>query len=287
MMVEILADASLKGSLILLAAAASAGLLRRSPAAWRHLIWSAAVVAVLVLPVISLISPPIYVPVAADAVQRVIVTVSAGEAPADDGPSRSGIPLFAIWSAVASVLLLRVAFGTARVAAVTWTGTAADDLARAIASDMGIGRSVRVRLSDRVSMPTTWGLLRPVILLPADAGEWNAERLSIVLRHELGHVRRLDWLTQLLAHLACAVYWFNPLVWIAARQLRKERELACDDGVLTGGVQGSAYAHHLLEIARGTATTAEQFTVGVAMAQKSNLETRVRAMLDPGARREE
>jgi TonB family protein len=244
------------------------------------------VVAVLALPLVSLFSPPIHVPLATDAVRRVVVTVYANEAPTPAEAASAGISLLAIWAAVAAALMLRLAFGIARVAAVTWTGTAADELARDIAGDLGIGRSVRVRISERVTMPTTWGLLRPVVLLPAGSREWDWQRLGIVLRHELGHVRRLDWLTQMLAHIACAVYWFNPLAWIAARQLRKERELACDDGVLTGGVQGSEYAQHLVEIARGSAVLNEQFTIGVAMAQKSSLETRVLAMLDPGARRE-
>jgi TonB family protein len=285
-MLELLMDASIKGSLILVAAWAAAGLLRRSPAAWRHLIWSAAVVAVLALPVVSLFSPALDMPVAAEAVRRITITVYATEPAAAEDAAGAGVSLLAMWAVVAGALILRIGFGLARVASVTWTGLAADELAAGIAGEMGIGRHVRVRLSKRVSMPTTWGLLRPVVLLPADSTEWAAERLRIVLRHELGHVRRLDWFTQLLAHFACAVYWFNPLAWMAALQLRKERELACDDGVLSGGVQGSEYAQHLVEIARGSTVVHEQFTVGVAMAQKSSLETRVLAMLDPGARRE-
>ena len=284
-MLEILLDTTVKGSLILLAAAAATSLLRTSPAAWRHLVWSAAVVAVLMLPLVSLFSPAIHVPVAADAVRRITITVYAVEPAGVDAAANSGVPLIVLWAMVAAALVLRLGIGLARVAAVTWTGAALDHLATGIARQMGIRRRVRVRLSERVSMPTTWGVLRPVILLPAGVREWSEERLEIVLRHELGHVRRLDWFTQFLAHVACAVYWFNPLAWIAAQQLRKERELACDDGVLNGGIPGSDYAQHLVEIARATVLH-EQFTVGVAMAQKSSLETRVRAMLDPGMRRE-
>jgi TonB family protein len=284
-MLEILIDATIKGSLILLGAAAITGLLRKSPAAWRHLVWTAALAAVLCLPLVSLWTPAIDLPAAASAVRRVSLTVYASE-PTAAGPLSGGISILTLWALGAGVLGLRLAFGLARVAAVTWSGTAADELARDLASCMGIRRGVRVRLSERVSMPTTWGLLRPAILLPATARQWSPARLRIVLRHELGHIRRGDWFTQLLAHITCAVYWFNPLAWIAARQLRKERELACDDGVLTGGVQGSEYAQHLVEIARAVTIVKEQFTVGVAMAQKSSLETRVLAMLDPGTRRE-
>ncbi|HET8550229.1 MAG TPA: M56 family metallopeptidase, partial [Bryobacteraceae bacterium] len=251
-----------------------------------HLVWSAAVVGVLVLPLISLFSPAVEIPIAAGAVRRMQLTVYATEPAAAARNAAPGVPLLMIWAGVAGALIARLACGLARVAAVTWTGAAADELAADVARGMGLRRQVRVRLSERVSMPTTWGLLRPAILLPATAREWTCDRLRIVVRHELGHVRRADWFTQLLAHIACAVYWFNPLVWFAARQIRKERELACDDGVLAGGIQGSEYAQHLVEIARGAAVLNEQFTMGVAMAQRSSLETRVLAMLDAGARRE-
>jgi len=89
---------------------------------------------------------------------------------------------------------------------------------------------------------------------------------------------------QALAQLACAIYWFNPLVWIAAWRLRVERELACDDHVLETGARASDYASHLVEIARsfGGANCGSPVAVGMAC---SHLESRVRSILDPNARR--
>ena len=78
-------------------------------------------------------------------------------------------------------------------------------------------RPVNVRLSDSVTVPMVWGLFRPVILLPADADEWEPERQRAVLLHELAHIQRQDWLMQTMAQITCAVYWFNPLVWFAMR----------------------------------------------------------------------
>ena len=87
-------------------------------------------------------------------------------------------------------------------------------------------RPINVRLSDAVTVPMVWGLFRPVILLPADAGDWQPEQRRAVLVHELAHIQRQDWFIQTIAQITCAVYWFNPLVWFAVRRMRTEVERA-------------------------------------------------------------
>jgi beta-lactamase regulating signal transducer with metallopeptidase domain len=91
--------------------------------------------------------------------------------------------------------------------------------------------------------PLTLGVFQPVVLIPADARDWNLERRRVVILHELAHIRRYDVLTQICAQVVCAMYWYHPLVWIAARRMRFERETACDDLVLTAGVRASTYAN--------------------------------------------
>ena len=103
------------------------------------------------------------------------------------------------------------------------------ELARRLAARIGLRRPVRLVLSHRREIPMTWGVLRPVVLLPADAVGWSEERLAVALLHEFGHVRRRDCLTQLVARATCAVYWFNPLSWLALARVRVEQEQASDD----------------------------------------------------------
>jgi beta-lactamase regulating signal transducer with metallopeptidase domain len=158
------------------------------------------------------------------------------------------------------------------------------DLAHQLAGQLGL-RRVRFLRSDRAVMPMTWGLLRPVILLPGEADGWPRDRLHDVLLHELAHVRRLDCLTQVIAQVSCALYWFNPLAWLASRQMRKERERACDDVVLRAGARPSDYAGHLLEIARGLRSARAVSFAALSMARPSQLEGRVLSVLDPSRRR--
>ena len=143
----------------------------------------------------------------------------------------------------------------------------------------GWKRSVSVRLSDAVTVPMVWGLFRPVILLPADADEWEPERQRAVLLHELAHIQRQDWLMQTMAQITCAVYWFNPFVWLAARQLRTEVERACDDHVLNAGYQSTDYAQHLLDIVRNIKALRSASRATVAMARRSKIEGRLRTIL--------
>src|SRR4029077_19004032 len=125
-----------------------------------------------------------------------------------------------------------------------WTGLLIE-----CAGLMGIQRPVRLLRSRDRTMPMAFGLRVPVILLPSLADDWSEDRRRAVLLHELAHIARHDCLTQLLAAVACALYWPHPGVWWVARRLRVERELACDDRVLQAGTHAREYAEHLLELA--------------------------------------
>jgi len=132
-----------------------------------------------------------------------------------------------------------------------------------------------VRLSSGVEAPVVVGVLRPVVLLPIASRGWSDERLQTVLLHEFSHVHRYDGLALSIAQLACALYWFQPLVWLARSRLRRECELAADEAVVAAGVRPTSYAQHLLEIARGLVPVA-----GIAMAARpSELARRIQLLV--------
>jgi len=130
-------------------------------------------------------------------------------------------------------------------------------------------------------MPLTWGIFRPVIVLPSSAAQWDDERRRIVLSHELAHIARQDWLLQICAELARVIYWFHPLVWLAAARLRQESERASDDAVLLSGIAPTQYASQLLDLARTLENTGRAWSTALAIARPSNLERRFAAMLNP------
>jgi TonB family protein len=164
-------------------------------------------------------------------------------------------------------------------------GNALAALVNEIAVARGVRKPIALVWSDRARLLVTWGHFRPRIMLPAAAAGWSEERLRVVISHELAHVRRGDWSTQLAAEVLRAVFWFNPLVWIACRRLRAESELACDDEVLNGGIEGVDYAGHLLDLARVLNSPRHAWLSAPAMARPSSLEGRISAMLNAGLNR--
>jgi len=159
------------------------------------------------------------------------------------------------------------------------------ELSEKVSMELGLKQPVKLLRAENAAVPMTWGFFRPVILLPDDAGTWSPERRRVGLLHELAHVKRGDLPAQYVAQIVCALYWFNPLAWIAARRLRLEREQACDDAVLNAGTRASEYANHILEILRSLRMTKCSFSAAVAMAQGSQIEERLRAILNPDLRR--
>jgi Zn-dependent protease with chaperone function len=277
---------ALKAVIILAAAWGCARVLRKSPAAMRHVVWCAAFGGLLAVAAASLYTPDILVPAAPARFEGLLppeegaITMAPPAAPA--GPPW----VVGIWLAGAILAAARLLFSLIAIDALAVRPALESDWyerLQRLRRRLRIRRDVELLVSAEAPMPMTWGALRPVIVLPASAARWSAERLELVLMHELAHVRRWDWLTQLGAHLACAIYWFLPPAWSALREFRKERERACDDMVLSLGARATEYAEHLLQLAR--AMQRASWSTALAMAQESHLENRVAAMLDPQVER--
>jgi beta-lactamase regulating signal transducer with metallopeptidase domain/HEAT repeat protein len=197
--------------------------------------------------------------------------------------------LFAIWATVAVLFAGWLAWGALSVSRIIRRSRALDSIEWTkplweVADRLGLNEAPRLVRSEDAKMPFACGLLRPTIVLPAECDGWTQDRRRAVLLHELAHVRRRDLVGHTVGRFACALYWFHPLVWTAAKRLRSESERACDDLALNCGARASDYAEHLLDIVTGVRHHATP-AVALAMARRKEFEGRMLAILDPELRR--
>jgi len=252
-----------KVSLLFAAALAVSMLATRAAAATRHTILTGAQLAALALPFLATVVPPLAVIESPRAIVKAAapapVIETADTVTTAPPPRRARNPLPLIWLAGCALVAVRKLTSYVRA--------------------MRIVRRADAMFTSDVDQPSTFGRW---ILLPAAAKTWTPERLRIVLLHEQAHVARHDTLLALLGDVACAVYWFHPLTWLVARRARLERERACDDHVLAAGVGATEYATTMLDVARGIA---RHHAAAMPMAEHSQMEQRIRAILDPATRR--
>ena len=148
---------------------------------------------------------------------------------------------------------------------------------------MGFKHGTALLVSNELRSPISWGVLRPTIVLNPKAVAATGEAEAIIA-HELAHVARLDWAKLLGARIACAVFWFNPLVWMLARESHQLREEAADDAVLMADIDGPDYATLLVGAARHDNQGALLAAHGVAPG-KDSLKRRITRVLDGSLRR--
>lgn len=256
--------AAWKGTIILGAAWIAEELLRGRSADLRHRVWLAALVAFAVL-LIPLAPPPTL---------RITIDTAAPGLRTATASVRSVSVLLMLstaWSVIAALLFLRWGLGIFRLHRIT----------RGSRLESGF------RVSESIQTPMTWGALRPVILLPAYVQDWPAEQRDVVIRHERAHIERRDWLWQAFAQVMTALFWFHPLVWLAAAQMRREAEHAADDATLAAGVRAPDYADRLMAVARQLSgrSPAAAAVAGVAMVRQPALTSRITAILDAGRTR--
>ena len=292
-----LIEALVRSAVLLLAGVAAASLLRQRSAAMRHCVLAGSIAAAaLAAPLGRAVPgmPILSMPATAQAVTPisdrhssppVSTAEDAGHIPTPPTAGGSGVdPLVVIWAAGFALGLLSLLLQLARVQRTSARATplvdgpwvdAVEDARRRC----GMRRPITVLQTDAPDLLATWGVRRPRILLPPGAPGWQAERIQVVVLHELAHIRRHDWIVQLAASFVSRVYWFQPLMWVAARRLRRESEHACDDIVINSGIAIRSYARQLLELAAADRSR-RTWASAVSMARRSTLERRITAMLD-------
>jgi TonB family protein len=293
-------ESIVRSSLVLSFGLVFLALMRHHPAAFRHSILAVAIALAALQPAANVVMPSwtlprisMSTPVPAPATESAVEVTERFEVitPAD---SRSVVIdrtawLLRVWGAG---VVLNFAVLLVAVAWLAWLGRrgrnaggAWPQLAEEIASSLGIRHRVRLRITAHPALLVTWGVIDPVILLPKDAESWRPDRARLVLAHELAHVARRDWLVQVIAEGARAVFWPNPLFWIACARLRAESEQACDDAVLRMGISHTSYASHLVDLARSFSGHGRTWLPAPSMARPSTLERRVVAMLNTSINR--
>jgi beta-lactamase regulating signal transducer with metallopeptidase domain len=286
----LLYNTALRATLLLVLFALAARLLRRSSASVLSALWAVSLLALIPLPTLramplywsahvvpSLLAAPII------AIGRTMVAQSSPDAAAIPWTSVVGF----VWLAGAAFVVARLVYEQTTLARVAGGATPVRDqawltlLAEARA-ELGIRRAVVLLRAGALRTPLTWGTLHPAVVLPSDVDSWPEPDRRAVLLHELAHVRRLDCLLALLAHGACAFWWFHPGAWWASRRLYAERERACDARVLRAGVRPSDYAECLLRIADGARSeTLPTPRLAARLYQSSHLAARLHDVLDP------
>ena len=308
-----------KATLILLVALGITLSMQRASAGSRHLVWLVTLAALLLVPALTAWGPiplrvlPATANSATPATQRIPNTVAKDDngnivnaaapnvpAPAQTAPSSirdeiasssvlSGLSiLFVIWAAVLLVIAASLGYASLTVHRIVSRARALDSEdwltpLWEVSDRLALEEPPRLLRSEDAKMPFACGVFNATIVLPAECDSWSLDRRRAVLLHELAHVRRHDLVGHTLGRLACAVYWFHPLVWTAAKRLRSESERACDDLALACGARATDYAEHLLDIVTSVRRDSTP-SVALAMARRKEFEGRMLAILDPELR---
>jgi len=295
-------DTVLRSSLVLAMGFAIAIGLRRQPASLRHWILAASILAAAAQPAMTRLLPswtiaPVWLHVVEDAAPAAspVSTTTTFEIVNDQRRPTPAVPrsitelVLAIWIGGVALSLAPLMFG---IGWLVWLGRLSTPAGQRwreaearVRHAIGLTSAVRIRVTRHPALLVTWGAINPVIMLPSDADSWSADRVELVLAHEMAHLARRDWLTQLAAEVVRAIHWFNPLFWMACARLRQESEHASDDIVLDLGFERTSYATQLLDLARAFSTHGRTWLPAPSIARPSTLERRVRAMLNPHTNR--
>ncbi len=263
-----------QGALLALALWVALALIGRGAARLRYLVSCSALAVAAILPLVTAAelwpdSPPPLPPGGADL------------APAPlPWHAYATLALVALWLTGAAFQLARIGVGLARIRWLLSTCTPLRDevagRARAIAAKMGLSRLPRLLETDHADVPMAVGWLRPAVLVPLSAiTALPPAQIDALLAHELAHVRRHDFLVNLVQEVVCAVLFFHPAVHFIARRVREAREHVADDEA-AALVPPSTLAHALFALESRRAHLPE-LSLG---STGGDLVTRIRRLLE-------
>lgn len=320
----VLAEATVRGSVLIVVAALVVWLLRRRAAAVRSVVWQVVACAIVALPVLSEMVPRWRVDVSEvvsapqiGIVSRLheregalvaVTTRGDGVSSEDDGTSRADqaeartgepndlgstqrvvVALFALWVTGALIAIGHLVLSLYRLGRIERRSRPVDvgDVAARVGTlaEISIPSRVRVLEGPAHMSPMTWGVFRPHVLVPAGWDRWPAPVVAAVLAHELAHVRRHDLARQLPWDVARVLFWFNPLIAAAAGRARLACEQACDDEVVGHGFSPIRYADALLALVRELRGAGMARVPALGGGGENELTKRIAAMLDPSRTR--
>jgi beta-lactamase regulating signal transducer with metallopeptidase domain len=288
---DLLIELGWKSLLVAALCLAALALLRRRSAGERALVAHIGVLALLLLPAAALLLPVLEVRVPEPIAEAAIALTSPEPKPAASvaGPAATeepfgwGAAAVLLYLTLAGAFLLGLVIAVARLQFVRARAVLIRDpdwLAALVSAQdrAGFKHGTALLTSAELNSPVSWGLVRPVIIVDANALA-QKERAEAIIAHELAHVTRLDWLRLMLGRLALALFWFNPLVWLLVRQSHQLSEEAADDVVLRSEVSECDYADLLLRSVRHANPPALLAANGVAPS-RSSLSRRIDHVLD-------
>jgi TonB family protein len=284
-MLLFLANLLIRSALILGAGVLFSRLCPRLRPSQRHAIVLVSFLFLLVWPLLASLLPAVHLPfVQPSATDRATVTVQQFVVDRHTVPTSSSIQFspVVLWGVIAFIALAPLVLAHVRLRVLLSRSIRCDDeswnaLLRELSAQLGISKTPALLIHSSDLMPMASSVLHPAILLPSSCYSWTATRRRIVLLHELAHIARRDLLSQGLARLVAAAWWFQPLTWGALRELRRESERACDELVISNGIRPSDYGAELLAIAQTFAANQP----GLAMARPDGLEVRLHSILQP------
>ncbi len=147
--------------------------------------------------------------------------------------------------------------------------------------DAGFHRKIRLRVTDQIIAPLTYGLFHPVILLPKSMDLDDKEALTCVLAHERAHIRRLDGLLKLVLSAALCLHWFNPTVWLLYILGNRDMEIRCDEAAVLalGEDSRERYALALIRLAAGARQEEKQYVPLCGFVHRNGMEERIKAIM--------